>query len=644
MNVLGSGTMLLSVNYYDRDGRVVTSKSQHHLGGTDLVSSSYDFSGQLTESTRVHATGGSTTATVYNAYSYDHAGRKISTRQNINSQGEVTLNRLEYNEVGQLKNKRLHSTDGTNFYQHTAFGYNERGWMRTSSSTEFNMELGYETGTYPQYNGNIANQKWGSSLGNVFTYQYDKLDRLTHGNSTGTAMSEVLTYDVMGNIASLSRDGATTGVYHYLGNRLNYIIDGPLATNSYAYDNNGNATLDGRLATYFSYNHLNLPATAAKSGLSLAYTYDATGQKLKKVSNITGTTDYVDGIQYTNGTIDFIQIEEGRAVNSSGSYKYEYNLSDHLGNVRYSFDIYNGAVRKLQGDDYYAFGLRYNNTAGTNNYLYNGKELQDELGQYDYGARFYDPVIGRWNSVDPLADHSFDLTSYHYCSNNPINRLDPDGRCDKPNCPHKFKLTDRLPEKDPDGDQIGFIKSSTENYRSSSPVKAAILDLSFDVLNALGFNTLDNAYYKEGKLTTGEKVSVSLAVLTILDPPLGRGGRGKGKSSASGPVVIKEEISVPTANTSRAARRQAMRDSGIPTSQQPTSQHSNASGKEYRYDVPESWGGTSQKSVQQQTMDSSHPGMPHWEAGKVKTENGTVRTNNYGRAKLENKNKTKVNY
>ncbi|PWG78081.1 RHS repeat domain-containing protein, partial [Pararcticibacter amylolyticus] len=130
----------------------------------------------------------------------------------------------------------------------------------------------------------------------------------------------------------------------------------------------------------------------------------------------------------TNGTIDFIQTEEGRAVrNTDGTYRYEYDLKDHLGNTRVSTDA---AGNVIQEDEYYAFGLNAPLYAAgaKNKYLYNGKEIQDVLtDQYDYGARFYDPVIGRFNTIDPLANEFESISPYNYALNNPILMVDPDG-------------------------------------------------------------------------------------------------------------------------------------------------------------------------------------------------------------------------
>ncbi len=93
-------------------------------------------------------------------------------------------------------------------------------------------------------------------------------------------------------------------------------------------------------------------------------------------------------------------------------------------------------LQVVQTTDYYPFGLAMaaqsyqKQSALDNDYLYNGKELQDEhnLGWIDYGARMYMAEIGRWNSVDKYASVYEYYSPYSFCANNPIISTDYDGK------------------------------------------------------------------------------------------------------------------------------------------------------------------------------------------------------------------------
>gem|GEM_PF-653315 len=292
---------------------------------------------------------------------------------------------------------------------------------------------------------------------------------------------ESATYDKRGNILSLNRTGLrvpdltstdqVAGTYGTIDiltytydnqNRVTKIADAGDATaytkgfkyaNSgntvdYTYDANGNLYSDrNKGITSIVYNFLNLPQTITFSNNNvIQFVYDASGAKLRKITTdntvspvVTTTTDYVNGVEYKNSVINRIANAEGQITRTTtGSYQREYDLKDHLGNTRVTFSDLNndGLVDQteiLQINSYYGFGLNMemntNGAKGNNKYQYNGKEWNDDfgLGLNDYGARMYDPAIGRWNSVDPLAEKTSMWSIYVYAGDNPMKFIDPDG-------------------------------------------------------------------------------------------------------------------------------------------------------------------------------------------------------------------------
>ena len=174
---------------------------------------------------------------------------------------------------------------------------------------------------------------------------------------------------------------------------------------------------------------LNLPRRVTQSGQLVKYYYDAAGAKRQVVAPSGVQTTYEGAFEYNaNGTLARIGLEEGQLLRDAlGSYSVQYYLKDHLGNTRLVLKE-DGNVS--QRTEYYGFGLpifKDTSSVATNKYLYNGKEQQPQTKWFDYGARMYDPTIGRWMTIDPLSEQSRRWSPYNYVYNNPLRFIDPDG-------------------------------------------------------------------------------------------------------------------------------------------------------------------------------------------------------------------------
>ena len=378
------------------------------------------------------------------------------------------------------------------FIQKTDYRYNIRGWLTSMNNPEntteendiFAMNLHYNdvmiSSSDPlQYNGNIASVNWATNRDqgkSAYVYKYDSLNRLSKAeyyqnngsgySHDGSFDEKSLSYDENGNLKTLQRYGeGNTPIdqlsYTYLSNsnQLSYIIDPTgdvagvidypgrtVATPGYEYDLNGNMiqSADKGINVDILYSYLNKPQEVDfGNGEKIDYIYDGAGNKLAKIVKDGNALPensliYAGNFVYDlNGSLQYIVTAEGRLVPDNDTYRFEYVMKDHLGNTRATYArAAPGLAQVAEYQHYYPFGMQlealsYRSGADlANNYLYNGKELQPDynLQWYDYGARFYDPQLGRWHTIDPKSEKYFFMTPYNYGFDNPINVIDPDGR------------------------------------------------------------------------------------------------------------------------------------------------------------------------------------------------------------------------
>lgn len=349
--------------WYDQKGRSTGSYSINHLGGYTKIESLLDFTGVVQQNyTRHKRLSTDTEKVIKEDFVYDPKNRLLTHKHQVGVKPQEILTQNTYNDIGQLTNKKV----GNNL-QSIDYKYNIRGWMKGinldannnfQAGKLFNYKInynddleglslpysGFSIPIQKKFNGNIAEVSWSSSEGTKkYGYAYDGLNRLRAGlyqnplNPSSREHSEILEYDLNGNINELQRTAykvnTTTSLidnltYSYTGNRLTSIEDAILDNRGYegggntiSYDVNGNMInmIDKNIGN-ISYNFLNLPSfiepysppsnpgdsTIEMNRTSYNYVYRADGTKVKKIINHWGTalpaysitTDYLDGFQY----------------------------------------------------------------------------------------------------------------------------------------------------------------------------------------------------------------------------------------------------------------------------------------------------------------------------------------------------------
>ena len=496
-----SGKKVWGLVRYDGRGRVSHTEMSYPDGGWDTEDVEHDFLGSPVRRHLVHRKG---TETVREdlTYTYDDSERLLEVRHSLNGGTPVLLARNTYDELGRLSGTER----GGNGALSSAYSYSVRSWLTGIDGSLFKETLHYNDlrsarlgDGNRRFGGDVSSMEWRSGAGTgtrSYDFAYDGLGRLVsadygeygdHVTGYGTSYS----YDNMGNLLSLSREGDMTSSLKGIVDNLSMTYDGnmlasvsdsapaPSVTGSadfrdgasmaveYTYDRNGNMTSDlNRRISSVSYNRQNRPARIKHSGGTETFTYLPDGTKRERTALgkdwSLSRTEYRGNLVCADDSLKYILFDGGLIAMDGSSPEYLFFLRDHLGSVRV---VARSDGKVVQVNHYYPYGMAFAGGGMSGNagahpveggvsvaggsleiggetggmelarpgasqpYRFLGNELytSNTLGLYDFSARMYDPALGRFLSVDPMAETCLNMTPFAYCGNNPIIRVDPEG-------------------------------------------------------------------------------------------------------------------------------------------------------------------------------------------------------------------------
>ncbi len=427
----GGETKEDSVLEYDLMQRVKKSKKKI---GTDEVTfeKSYDSLGRAIS---IKYLAGTPNEKTY-GYEYDVAGNLLYVKDSAS--GNRLVEYSEFTSLGQPKVATFPKP--SNVSVKTSYTYDgptaRLKTLNTQKLVGSTPTETYQNLDYQQFDGK----------GNIITivdhlngithnHTYDALDRLLTAQGVGNnPYNQSYQYDRIGNITYKS----DVGNYSY----GNYSVRphavqsaGPITL---TYDANGNmiGRVDGTTNLNITYNFDNKPDLIKKNGVDyVQFTYDGNGQRVKKHNHQTGQSVLYFGELYeVRGGAGAIHLFAGnqRVASVLLDGRTQFYHPNHLGSASVITDQTGNRKEKME---YFPFGtyreaIDYDTNFPDVFYTFTGQEEDDELGLYNYKARLYDPVLGRFISPDRLVPDPSDpqsLNRYTYCLNNPLIYTDPSG-------------------------------------------------------------------------------------------------------------------------------------------------------------------------------------------------------------------------
>jgi RHS repeat-associated protein len=365
-------------------------------------------------------------------YTYDAEGHLVNVRDNTGGRDLVQYS--NFTAAGQMGLAVFPKQNGT---VQTSYTYDP---VTTRLSTLVTQTTGQAPATYQNLvyqfdpKGNLAVLA-DTQKGITHSYGYDELDRLLSATGVGNSpYTQTYSYDAIGNIASKS----DVGTYAYTYNNQPHAVRAA-GNITLDYDLNGNMTyrqISGGPRLDFTYDFDNKPTVIKKNNIDyIAYTYDGNGQRVRKSNLYTGQETLYFGEAYElRGTVEVFHIFAGsqRVVSIRSDGNEQYYHPNHIGSASVITDAKGNQKEQIEYLPYGTYRQRtdYDGSFPDVNYTFTGQEDDDELGLYNYKARLYDPVLGRFISPDsivPEPGNAQSLNRYSYCLNNPLIYIDPSG-------------------------------------------------------------------------------------------------------------------------------------------------------------------------------------------------------------------------